>query len=331
MSLIITAVLAAQPADGTVRVLVPVASTPGEFDTNWRADVTVSNENAVPVTVAGTTIAPLTTATLILPQFVQFVDVARAVAAGITINVRVHDAAHDADSWGTAVPAVPETQFRRAILLPAVPSDARYRSLLRIYGSGRAGTTVVRLRDAQTGRLLEEKSVPLTGDSPSYAQIPLGISAVSSRVVEITTAGASDSPIWAFVSITNNVTQQVTLSLPRVASSADIEPVSSALAAGHWGGPICVEVLASEIDITGQCAFGSFALPATIDPDGHFESDGRWAAGVGPVTLPSGEPAHLSGVVQGTKLTLLVQTATATIGPVVVDYGSETPCPTPCP
>jgi hypothetical protein len=331
LSLIIPTVLAAQPADDTLRVLVPVASTLGEFDTNWQVDVTVSNQNAVPVTVAGTSVAPLTTATLTLPRFAQFVEIARAVAAGITISVRVHDTTHDADSWGTDVPAVPETEFRRAILLPAVPGDARYRSLLRIYGSGSGGTAIIRLRNAQSGRLLEQTSVPLTGDAPSYAQVPLGSSTVGSRVIEITTPGENDSPLWAFVSITNNVTQQVTLSLPRIASSADIEPGPPALTAGHWGGPVCVEVLASEIDVTGQCAFGSFALPAAVDPDGHFETDGRWTAGVGPVTLPSGEPAHLSGLVQGTKLTLLVQTATATVGPVVVDYGSRTPCPTPCP
>jgi hypothetical protein len=115
------------------------------------------------------------------------------------------------------------------------------------------------------------------------------------------------------------------------AAGADIEPAPPALTAGHWGGPVCVEVLASEIDVTGQCAFGSFARPAAVDPDGHFETDGKWLAGVGPVILPGGEPAHLSGLVQGTKLTVIVQTATATMGPEVVEYGATTPCPVPCP
>jgi hypothetical protein len=331
LSLLLPTLLSAQSAEPPRRVLIPVASTQGEFDTNWRVDVTASNQNAVPVNVAGVSVMPLTTATLTLPPYAQFVDVPQAVASGITINVRVHDTTHDADSWGTDVPAVPDTQFRRAILLPAVPADARFRSMLRIYGSGSGCTAIVRLRDAQSGRLLEEKSVPLTGDAPSYAQIPLGVSPAGSRVVEITTPSADDPLIWAFVSITNNVTQQVTLSLPRVASSADVQPAPPALTASHWGGRACVEVLPSEIDVTGVCAFGSFALPAKIDPDGHFETDGSWAAGVGPITLPAGEPAHLSGLVQGSELTLLVQTATATIGPVVVDYGSHTPCPTACP
>lgn len=323
----------AQPADA-VRFLLPVSgSTAGALNSNWRTDISVTNENAEPLVIFGATIPPFTTMPLTSSRLEDFVAIPSALAGGVTISVRVHDTTRDAEGLGVDVPVVPQSQFRRSVILSGVPSDDRYRTLLRIYGDGGGASVLVRIRDAQNGKLLEQATAELTGSSPSFAQIALNTSTSADRILEITTGSHSDPPIWAFVSITNNVTQQVTLATPRVAEPAGTPSSDSpALAAGHWGATgMCMEVTEQAVAVTARCAFGTFPRPV-VDADGHFEADGTWLASVGPSPpLPAGEPAHYSGIVQGSKVTLLVQPRTSTLPPVTLELGATTPCPAACP
>jgi len=321
------------PAIGeSLRFLLPIASnTTGALNTTWRTDVSVTNENAIPVTIAGSTVQPLTTKPLLLSSLTQFIDIPRELSDGVTISVRVHDATHDGDNLGVDIPVVPPSQFRKAVVLAALPSDSRYRMLLRIYGYGGPGFAVIRIRDADTGVLLDQMIAELTGVSPSYAQIPLSMSAAV-RMVEITTAERSDPPIWAFVSVTNNITQQVTLVTPRVGVAGSASSDASLLAAGHWGGNGCLEVSEKDVYLGAGCACGTFPRPL-LDADGHFEVDGKWGCGPGPSPPPGvgGDPAHFSGIVQGSRLTLVVRTGSRVLGPFLVELGSPISCPAPCP
>jgi hypothetical protein len=318
------------PAQGeNVRSLLPIAGgATGALSTTWRTDVSVTNENAVPVTIAGTTVPPLTTKTLLLSGTTAFVDIPRELSDGVTISVRVHDTTHDADNLGVDVPVIPESQFRRSVVLTAVPSDARYRVLLRIYGYGGAGSAIVRLRNAQTGVLLDQTTAVLAGTSPSYVQVPLNTSAVGAVIVEVTTAGRSDPPIWAFVSVTNNITQQVTLVTPLTVVAATASTDSAALPLGQLGatdGTMCLFVDAQAVSVHAECAFGGFLVPS-VDSDGHFEADGFWTTG-GPI--PPTNPAHFSGLIQGSQLTLVVHSGSFVSQPVSLKLGL-TACPVPC-
>jgi hypothetical protein len=311
------------PAKGeNVRFLLPIAGgTTDALNTTWRTDVSVTNENAVPVTIAGTAVPPLTTKTLLLPGTPAFVDIPRELSDGVTISVRVHDTTHDADSLGVDVPAVPASQFRKSVVLTSLPSDPRYRMLLRIYGYGGPGSAVIRIRDANAGTLIEKTTTELTGSSPSYAQIPLSASAAMPRAVEVTTAALSDPPIWAFVSVTNNITQQVTLVTPLTVVAATASTDSAALPLGQWGatdGTMCLYVLPKAVSVVVGCAFGDFLLP-TVDSDGHFEADGDWNLGIG--AIRPFNPAHFSGLIQGLKLTLVVHSGSFVSPPVSLKFG----------
>ena len=319
-----------QPAaDDLVRLLVPIAiNAAGAGGSQWQTDLEVYNGNAEALPIAGTIVAPLATAALTLHpppgSAGTFVAVPKRLADNVGINARVHDTTRDADSWGVEVPAVPESQFRRSVVLLAVPADARYRVLLRVYGYDASdNVATVAVRDDATGELLDTRTLLLRS---GYGQ--LFVSAARPRLrVEVTAA----SLIWAFASITNNTTQQVTTITPAFATSAVAPPTT--LPIGHWGGNgICVEVTGTTTQVRAGCCGGSFFTPAP-GADGRFEADGSFGCSIGPVppNPPPGPPAHLSGVVQGTSMALTIRTATTTSGPWTVQFGDLTPCTPPCP
>jgi len=314
-----------------VRLLVPVAiNAVGALGTNWQTELVVHNENTEQLTIAGKPVPPFTSAVLALapPAGVagQFVSIPKRLADNVSMNARVHDTTRDGDSWGVEVPVVTETQFRRSIVLLSVPTDARYRTLLRVYGYSALDTNAtVTFRDDATGEFLGSQTLLLQA---GYAQIPIeGFTGAHPRLRAQVTADAS--LIWAFVAITNNVTQQVTTITPTFTANAVAFPAF--LTTGHWGANgVCVEVSNTGVSATNGCAFGNFPTPA-VGADGHFEADGTLTFG-GPAPLPGpSPPAHFSGVVQGTSMTLTIRSGSTTIGPWTVQFGNLTPCGPFCP
>jgi hypothetical protein len=101
------------PAEGeNVRFLLPIAGgATGVLNTTWRTDVSVTNENAVPVTIAGTTVQPLTTKTLLLPGTPAFVDIPRDLSDGVSISVVVVSLTQNADNLGVDVSVLSLSQF----------------------------------------------------------------------------------------------------------------------------------------------------------------------------------------------------------------------------
>lgn len=317
------------PATDRVLFLVPVViDAAGAGGTRWQSELVVHNGNAEAVSIGGTTVAPLATSTVkLLPPAGSsgtYFDLPKTLAGNVTANLRVHDLARDADSWGADVPVVPETQFRRSVVLPAVPNDARYRTLLRVYGyAGHDANATVAFRDDATGVLLDTRTLTMVS---GYAQMPIDITGPARLRVQVT---ASTSLLWAFVSITNNTTQQVTTIVPGIVAEA-VAP-SAVLTAGHWGGSVCVDVRDTDVRVGAGCGSGSFPTPS-VAPDGHFEADGSFFFSIGPPPPPPVHaPAHFSGVVQGTTMVLTVRADTTTYGPWTVKLGDTTPCAQPCP
>jgi hypothetical protein len=253
-----------------------------------------------------------------------YFDVPKRLAGNLSASLRVHDTTRDGDSWGAEVPVVPETQFRRSVILLAVPADARYRTLLRIYGyAGHDVNATVTFRNDATGELLGTRALTMQS---GYAQLPIDVTSAPRLRVQVT---AESSLIWAFVSVTNNTTQQVTTITPTFTTNAVALPAT--LVPGHWGGNVCVDVTSTIVRISAGCGFGSFATP-TVGPDGHFEADGTFGISIGPTPPnPITPPAHFSGLIQGTSMTLTARGGSQTYGPWNVQLGDPTPCAPPCP
>ncbi|HEV7238937.1 MAG TPA: hypothetical protein VGQ36_06815 [Thermoanaerobaculia bacterium] len=145
----------------------------------------------------------------------------RAEADGLSFSLRVRDTARSAEGYGTQVPVVREGQmFRNTDLtLLDIPIDPRYRTKLRMYafdyGEHGAYVTIDRAGSAPS----ESFFVPvrrtcdfnLCEAIPWYGELDLPSGNVDERVNVYVTIGDADSPAWAFASITNNETQQVTI------------------------------------------------------------------------------------------------------------------------
>ena len=312
------------PAD-QVRFLVPVAiGASGALGTSWQTEIVVHNENTEALSIAGVTIAPFASGVVTLQPPAgsagTFISVPRPLADNVSANVRVHDTTRDGDSWGAEVPVVPETQFRRSVILLAVPADARYRSLLRVYGYGANDSSVtVAFRDDATGEFLGSRTLLLQS---GYAQLPMEGTRPRLRV-HVT---AETSVIWAFASVTNNGTQQVTTITPTFTPAAVALP--AALTPGRWAANgVCMNVTSTNVTFTAGCWSGSFPIPS-VSFDGHFEADGTLTGG-GPVPVEP-PPAHFSGVVQGTSLTITARSGDKTVGPWTVQLGDPTPCGPRC-
>ena len=168
--------------------------------------------------------------------------------------------------------------------------------------------------------------------APAYGQLSLeGIlapfAALHARVrAEIAPAEFGGTPLWGFVSVTNNITQQVTTITPAIVPTAVAIPTPPTLTVGHWGSPeSCVDVTATQVTATFNCQGGSFPFPL-VGPDGRFEVDGTFQA-LSPLPLMP-VPAHYSGVLQGQTLTLTVHAGTVTIQGISVQFGFAGDCST---
>ena len=167
------------------------------------------------------------------------------------VSARVRDITRAASSAGTEIPVVRESDFTaQDIVLLDIPSDARFRSNLRIYGGTMVISGTKRLMNPGGTVLLEiYDSRDLKTFPPPLVQAPLKLSApetvlgsshfvrpayysigdlvatypqlatVPSYTIRIRTGQPLSSPpvelsTWAFVTITNNETQEVTTVSP---------------------------------------------------------------------------------------------------------------------
>ncbi|MDQ3282467.1 MAG: hypothetical protein M3Q69_13785 [Acidobacteriota bacterium] len=161
----------------------------------------------------------------------------------VVIESKIRDISRNQASAGVEVPVVREDRFSAgALTLLNVPLDPRFRALLRVYALPEAPSREVEIRylrmpplqnDSEhhdvvvlraERRSLQAPPAPaypygaeyLTPylEIPSLASVP-GVAGESSIWIEIRPVSPG-LRIWAFVSITNNETQEVTLVTPPV-------------------------------------------------------------------------------------------------------------------
>ena len=232
------------------RILLPVFVTvPGAFGSVFRTELTASLTGTFPVEIYGLqppcriafcadlefTEHPLelTAARPDLYAFDietngnpgRFVYLPRNTAKNVGMNLRAYDTSRAAENFGTEVPVVRMEEYSNDVLgrvtLTGIPTDARFRNTLRIYGV-EADELVVRI-SSDTG-FSRQQVVRLRAGAdifdPAYAEIsdfPAGVGTltVDVQVTHVILSPPAPRTVWAFVSVTNNQMQHITTITPQ--------------------------------------------------------------------------------------------------------------------
>ena len=135
----------------------------------------------------------------------------------IAASLRVADNSRYQDSFGTRIPIVPGREFRSDIVvLLDVAVLGSFRDMLRVYSLDPQTSVHVRVIRSDSPRIDQEFDLDLRDPPdvyhPGYAQFSGFVMEDNVRIeVESLTPGKR---IWAFVSVTNNETQQITVVAP---------------------------------------------------------------------------------------------------------------------
>jgi hypothetical protein len=229
------------------RILLPIAtpSIPGAFGSQWIADAVVHNSDVVTrafdidqschTNSCPTDIPPGQTGHILFrgepadnPGQIMFVEHPSDL---MTFESRIQDISRQAQTWGTELPVVREAAFvTRPIELLNVPTDDRFRLLLRIYdidgrSDGRVRVSVYGFPG--NGESIGDVDLSLAQPSgfhprykPAYAQFSAVLSLIPAGQPQVV-IGVRITPLtpglrlWAFISVTNNETQHVTTITPQ--------------------------------------------------------------------------------------------------------------------
>ncbi|MFL6245663.1 MAG: hypothetical protein ACJ74H_06540 [Thermoanaerobaculia bacterium] len=225
------------PADAPLpeffeRILIPVIyNGPGAHGSIWATEVSMRNNNPHRVepwrghalfdSIASGT--PLRLDASVSAPTGTFLIVPREAAAALKFNALIRDVSREQLGFGTEIPVVRESDFSlEAIELLNVPLSPAFRRMLRIYSlSSVPQLVLVKVYSMDTGHPIDQKFVTLVSEGPyrpSVAVLDLEQTFprldVSGRV-GITIDRHVGPPAWAFVSVTNNETQQVTVISPQ--------------------------------------------------------------------------------------------------------------------
>ncbi|MGH9457088.1 MAG: hypothetical protein ACRD2J_05545 [Thermoanaerobaculia bacterium] len=223
---------------------------PGALGSEWTTQLSLYNDSDTaidpwewlllcpPGEPCPDTIPPRTSLVLGPQQLLTWVNgyvfaIPRDRADDLHATLHARDLSRQSESWGTEIPVVREDDLPSKIVLLNVPLDDRFRRMLRIYDlRGIDGVTVsMRWFRADTGEEVASERVllrtvarcaigPCWLPDPAAASIPIeppfpaGLEPGDRLRIEIEPASA-DMKVWAFVSITNNESQQVTTITPQ--------------------------------------------------------------------------------------------------------------------
>ena len=218
------------------RVLIPVLAShlPGAAGSMWQTDVWVTNPTDQPVVYVfhppcnqacccaeTNTICPQTTR---LDGDSQPQGRWIAVPDGglLRFEVRLRDLIRNTSSAGVELPLVREDEFvSDEVHLLGVPRDPKFRITIRFYGLDSSPVLSVDQID-QSGNVVRNDIVLLGRPSveygylvaPGYAQLSIDPSAQVAPLRIRIRSLSTGIKFWAFASVTNNDTSEVTLILP---------------------------------------------------------------------------------------------------------------------
>lgn len=220
----------------TEPILVPVSAygLQGANGSVWDTDLWVTNTTDTPIVFY---FAPCTVSCC-CDEFNTFAPQETRLAGGdsphgqwfqfpadgsLQVQARFRDRTR-APFWaGVELPLIRERDFRTGVLqLVGVPQDERFRVMLRVYALA-AGVTA-RIEELDTnGVVLRQENVTLApptttysvGSVPAYAQLPLPVAPPDSPPIRIRISSLTPGErLWAFASVTNNESGEVTLVQP---------------------------------------------------------------------------------------------------------------------
>jgi len=231
------------------RVLFPIVLNgvaPGAYGSQWGMELSIyyTGKNIVPTDpqFCPTLISPCIPAPLTpngLAVFIEgslhpfsapasFFNVPSALADDIHFNLHVRDLSRSSETFGTEIPVVRTSEFRTTkIALLNVPVQPPFRTTLRLYHAAPTTTTVrVRVFAERTPGFIADRTVTLSAAQISFKGNPLvpGYAQIGDLLDGAQRAGIErafveivpgDVPVWGFISVTNSITQQVTLVTPQ--------------------------------------------------------------------------------------------------------------------
>jgi hypothetical protein len=236
------------PLSGTTRTAIP-----GAFGSQWKTSTLVVNDTDRSFTIDVPWGDPHLLISPPPPQFVVLqprstarldlgvagpvvVRIPREILDRVFFQTRAFDASRVETNLGTRVPSVRETEFLRArTTIADVPTADPFRASLRIYspdGKPRAFHILLRTQPEQTAGPYPQSPPPATETitelqattmtlfdgypyAVPFADLLLPFAGANPVQVVIEPVDGGDAPFYAFVSVTNNVTQHVTLLTPR--------------------------------------------------------------------------------------------------------------------
>jgi hypothetical protein len=226
------------PASAEDQILLPVISadaSPGANGSLWVTLLSITNVGSDPVQLP-TDCNILCPVNIIQPgasvlspilPFVAPTALLTAVAGDISslrVSLRVLDLSRQATSAGTEIPTIRTSQLGTdTIHLVGIPVDSRFRFTLRAYAMA---TTTLNIR----ARSMDESSEPIFFDTstavvrggdlvPGYVQFDNFLAAnpalASMHYFRVEVSSVPPVPIWAFIAIANNDSEQVTTITPQ--------------------------------------------------------------------------------------------------------------------
>lgn len=149
--------------------------------------------------------------------------VPRSEAANLSFALRARDVSRQAEGFGTEIPVVREAAMERnrPVMLLGVPVASGYRAKLRIYAFDPEGSYArVRFRGFINAEVVVDLKRNCSGrtcaSTPWYGEVDLpGASGVGGAgTFDVQIYGPYNALTWAFVTVTNNETQQITTIIP---------------------------------------------------------------------------------------------------------------------
>lgn len=106
-------------------------------------------------------------------------------------------------------------------------------------------------------------------------------------------------------------------------NSNPTEPRTMVIAKGTWSSDgACLFVRTTSITLVAGCGHGEIPTPM-IRPDGTFETEGTYRIEAGPVSQDPPPPAHYSGVLTNTMLTLKVEPSVPSLSAATFVFRSD--------
>ncbi|MDQ3281826.1 MAG: hypothetical protein M3Q69_10465 [Acidobacteriota bacterium] len=228
------------------RILFPLLfDAPGANGSHWVTEATISNPMRAVVETFAERFAPGALVHRVggdAPRgFTMLVP--RDEAPSMSFELRARDTAREAESYGVEIPVVRESDLivgdpaavvatarqAREITLLDVPLERGYRTKLRIYSFDPAMDAFtaemgVRVRINRVAGGISELRAPLKRDceprlcevTPWYAEVdlPQGTATGNGARADVFVEVRGGAMSWAFITVTNNTTQQVTVVTP---------------------------------------------------------------------------------------------------------------------